>query len=393
MEAGMDLNAQLTLSDHELLDSYARRGDEQAFAELFSRHSDAVFSTAMLMLRDVHAAEDASQTTFATLARKAPNLAPSVSVAGWLRRTAQLTACDMRKLERRRRRHETQAVSLRACTGISGAAQFENTVLPAALQELPPAERKVMGLRFIEGLSRTDIARTLDCPEGTVQTRVNRGVQRMREILRRTAFAPAMVFMRLSAEFKQQSLCVARMLYWSVAAGLGVCSAISMAASLGLITLAGGSPVSVTIAASNPSAASVVSEPAIVTTPARVSYPAEAQKTSAAANAPRHAGLEIEIKAARFADDFEIGLRSTEPIAAADESIIAAAKDGIVEPRTICSRTLLSAVKARPHLEIQSVNVASLLQAGQNYSATTAGASHVNTERIYRAWLAQSNRK
>ena len=60
--------------DSELLERYATERDEAAFAELVRRHVNHVYSTALRLVGgDAHLAEDAAQTVFTDLARKAPN--------------------------------------------------------------------------------------------------------------------------------------------------------------------------------------------------------------------------------------------------------------------------------------------------------------------------------
>src|SRR4051794_36842673 len=57
------------LPDDQLLDHYARRRDEAAFAALVRRHGPLVLGACRRVLRDGHAAEDAFQTTFIVLAQ------------------------------------------------------------------------------------------------------------------------------------------------------------------------------------------------------------------------------------------------------------------------------------------------------------------------------------
>ncbi|HEV2296354.1 MAG TPA: sigma factor [Tepidisphaeraceae bacterium] len=65
-----------TTDDGELLDRYARCGDDAAFRELVRRHLDLVYSSASRRVGDGHLAEDVTQALFMILAQKA-NGAPS----------------------------------------------------------------------------------------------------------------------------------------------------------------------------------------------------------------------------------------------------------------------------------------------------------------------------
>ena len=70
------------MTDRQLLAEYAASGSETAFSELVRRHMDMVYSTCLRVLGDKHAAEDATQATFAVLARKAGRLGRGAVLGG-----------------------------------------------------------------------------------------------------------------------------------------------------------------------------------------------------------------------------------------------------------------------------------------------------------------------
>lgn len=63
------------------------------------------------------------------------------------------------------------------------AAHLEIQDTAAALQQLPDEQRQVVLMVALEGMSYAETAEILDVPEGTVMSRLNRGRQRLREIL------------------------------------------------------------------------------------------------------------------------------------------------------------------------------------------------------------------
>ena len=71
-------------SDADLLGRFARLHDQSAFAALVARYGAMVFGVCRRVLRDAHAAEDASQATFLVLARRAGSIERPDSLAGWL---------------------------------------------------------------------------------------------------------------------------------------------------------------------------------------------------------------------------------------------------------------------------------------------------------------------
>ena len=85
------------VSDAELLRRYTADADAVAFELLVRRHADVVWAVCRSVHpTDHHAAEDAFQTTFAVLARKA-GVVREGSAAGWLFRVARNAAVRSRR--------------------------------------------------------------------------------------------------------------------------------------------------------------------------------------------------------------------------------------------------------------------------------------------------------
>src|SRR5436305_11335494 len=80
--AGSTADADLT--DGQLLERFADRHEEAAFAALLRRHGPLVLGVCRRILRDAHDADDAFQATFLVLLRKAGSLDRRGTVGGWL---------------------------------------------------------------------------------------------------------------------------------------------------------------------------------------------------------------------------------------------------------------------------------------------------------------------
>src|SRR5689334_16094308 len=97
--------------DWELLRRFAADADQSAFSELVSRHIDFVYGRARRMLGDagVRDAEDVTQAVFILLAQKAPRIPQRRALAGWLYNATRYCCANVRRMERRRKRHEREA--------------------------------------------------------------------------------------------------------------------------------------------------------------------------------------------------------------------------------------------------------------------------------------------
>src|SRR6187431_52350 len=91
----MDSN-QNTDSDRELLRRFADDGEEAAFSRLVDRHAAMVRGVALRCTGDAALSDEVTQSVFFLLARRAAAV-PEDHLAGWLHRTAFLTARNARR--------------------------------------------------------------------------------------------------------------------------------------------------------------------------------------------------------------------------------------------------------------------------------------------------------
>ncbi len=99
-----------SLPDSVDLRAFVLQRDQAAFARIVRRHADFIYACCLRQLRDPGLAEDAeAQAVFFVLARKASTLRSDRPLAGWLFSVARLASRNVRRSERRRRQHETEA--------------------------------------------------------------------------------------------------------------------------------------------------------------------------------------------------------------------------------------------------------------------------------------------
>jgi RNA polymerase sigma factor (sigma-70 family) len=172
-------------TDAELLQAYAHRHSEAAFALLVRRHIDFVYSAARRMVCDPHLAEDVTQGVFVALARNAIQLSERSTLIGWLHRTAKnIAAHTVRTIERRRAR-EQEAVTMNELPGQQTDCPWKQIAphLDSALGELKDSDREAILMRYILNQDFQSIGRTLNLSDDTAQKRVSRALERLREIL------------------------------------------------------------------------------------------------------------------------------------------------------------------------------------------------------------------
>ncbi|QEH32428.1 ECF RNA polymerase sigma factor SigE [Aquisphaera giovannonii] len=186
-----------TLTDGQLLERFlAREGEaaELAFATLVELHGPMVLRVCRTILRDGHDADDAFQATFLVLARRARSLWVRDSLGPWLHQVARRVATHARAELLRRREAESRAAESAPRGTPATPAEFDlGDILHEELSRLPASYRSAVVLCCLEGLTVEQAAGRLGWPMGTVQSRLARGRQRLRERLTRRGLAPAVV--------------------------------------------------------------------------------------------------------------------------------------------------------------------------------------------------------
>jgi len=158
---------------------------EREFAEYFRARRDAVRRTAYLMCGDWHRADDHAQATFVALHRHWRRIRDRSAVDAWVRRTLVRTVIDESRRPWRREHPTEQPGTVHPGTapiGLPGHADLVATrqVLVGALRTVPPRQRAVLVLRFLEGLDVAGTAAALGCSEGTVKSQTSDGLAALR---------------------------------------------------------------------------------------------------------------------------------------------------------------------------------------------------------------------
>lgn len=174
------------LPDAALMQAIARR-QERAFAELYDRYSRPMHRYFFRMLgRDASRADDFTQELFLKIIEKPQLYDPARPFRTWL----YTLAINMCKNEYRRKKPAeidcSEPVELDATDpGLPEQLDRElfETNLRLAIDTLGEAQRQCFVLRYQEELSVAEIAAILQCPEGTVKSRLHYALQKVSERL------------------------------------------------------------------------------------------------------------------------------------------------------------------------------------------------------------------
>jgi RNA polymerase sigma factor (sigma-70 family) len=163
-------------SDADLLGRFVRTRDEAAFRELVRRLGPTVFGVCRRHLGNTADADDAFQTTFLVLARKAGTVRPPGRVAAWVYGVAGLAARKLRQARLRRQLRE--AAVPHPPDRPTPEGEMDADLMPAVDEELgrlPDHYRLPIVLCGLRGLTIAQAAGELGWPVGTVATRLRRG--------------------------------------------------------------------------------------------------------------------------------------------------------------------------------------------------------------------------
>lgn len=161
-------------------------GDREACETFVRRHYAPVYRLLVRLCRDASLAEDMSQETFAAAWSNIDTYAGASSLATWLHRIAYRKFLDWRRARSWPTADgDIHEVVCRGASPIEAAMlEEESRVLRQALGRLPTAERDVLVLHYMQGLSYREMARVLDEPLGTVKWRTSRALNNLRDQLK-----------------------------------------------------------------------------------------------------------------------------------------------------------------------------------------------------------------
>lgn len=160
----------------------AQGGSEEALEQLFRAHWPRAYRAAYLIVRDAAAAEDIAQEAFLAAVRALDRFDRGRPFGPWLARIVANRAID----HARARALRAEVADLdddSARLAVEGPQPFAaaalSTDLHRAVAELPLEQRSCVVLRYLLDWTPGEIARFLEVPRGTVNSRLRRSLDRL----------------------------------------------------------------------------------------------------------------------------------------------------------------------------------------------------------------------
>jgi RNA polymerase sigma-70 factor, ECF subfamily len=168
--------SEFAVNDRELI-LHLQSGDLEALGELYDRYRMQIFRTAMAITRDADAAEDILQECFLRVHHYADRINVDLPLAPWLYRVTVNLSYTWSK---RNKRYWTSIEALidrlisPAKHGPESCAEDSELRdnVQRAINGLPFNQRVVVILHYLQGLNLKEIAEIVECPVGTVKSRL-----------------------------------------------------------------------------------------------------------------------------------------------------------------------------------------------------------------------------
>jgi RNA polymerase sigma factor (sigma-70 family) len=167
----------------------AKNGDVNAYEELVQHYQELAFRVAYQVTGDAADAEDAAQEAFVNAYYALGRFRPGAPFKPWLCRIVANEARNRRMSAHRRVALAERAIRAHASgeaapspEAAAEADEFRSTLV-AALRRLREDDRLILAYRLFFDLSEAEMADALNCPKGTVKSRLSRALGRLREAL------------------------------------------------------------------------------------------------------------------------------------------------------------------------------------------------------------------
>jgi RNA polymerase sigma factor (sigma-70 family) len=170
------------VNDMTLIQEYADRDSEPAFAGLVDRHIHFVYSVAFRYVGNSTDAQEVTQVVFIILAKKAASLRQRTTLTGWLYEATRMAAAAVVRTKLRQQAREQKAYMQSTLNDSDTSEVWRQLgpVLEEAMNRLNERERALLALRFFENKTAAETAALLGIREDAAHKRAARALEKMR---------------------------------------------------------------------------------------------------------------------------------------------------------------------------------------------------------------------
>jgi RNA polymerase sigma-70 factor (ECF subfamily) len=172
--------------DERDLIARAQAGEAIAFERLAEQHAARLWRCALALGKDAHWAEDLAQETLVEAWRSLGRFDGRCRFSTWLYGVLRHRFLKGRRQQNAAKVSDPDSFGQVACTAYtpdrSAEASEDAGRVRQAVASLPEEHRLVVELRFFAGATLDEIAAALDCPLGTVKSRLHYALEKLRQM-------------------------------------------------------------------------------------------------------------------------------------------------------------------------------------------------------------------
>lgn len=194
-----EVSAEMMAAEDAALLARLQAGERYAFEELVNRYNASVYNLAFRLSNDREDARDATQDTFLKVYNNIGKFRGDSQLRTWIYRITVNQVANQQRWWRRRRREKTVSLDINDHNETALSQKIPSPGQTPEQQALTAEKRKMISvaleklkfdfrvaviLRDIEGLSYEEISATLEVSVGTIKSRIARGREELRDLLR-----------------------------------------------------------------------------------------------------------------------------------------------------------------------------------------------------------------
>ncbi len=167
-------------AEEDLLVIAAQQGNERAFDRLFKRYHKPLLRFAYKLAADRDIANDAVQDTWIKSTSSIRRLKDPRAYKSWLYRSVKWRVVDIQRqrIKRNEQQYPSEIENLEVKQNITIEDKDE---LSVAINQLPPVEKQIIHLFYLDEMTLIEISIVLEIAVGTVKSRLNRARKMLKQ--------------------------------------------------------------------------------------------------------------------------------------------------------------------------------------------------------------------